>query len=63
MDTLTFPFSAGDVIPATVNSKTRHGFVILTGQDAAQARARADQVREMVKVEVDAAVPTGQVVT
>ena len=62
VDTLSFPFSAGDVIPATVNSKTRHGFVVLTGGDAGQARARADQVREMVKAEVDAAVPAGQVV-
>jgi biotin carboxylase len=67
VDTLSFPFSAGDVIPATVNSKTRHGFVILTGRDAAQARARADQVRGMVRAEVDApvadaAMAAGQVV-
>lgn len=67
VDTLSFPFSVGDVIPATMNSKTRHGFVILTGGDAAQARARADQVRRMVRVKVDApaagaAVLAGQVV-
>lgn len=62
VDTLSFPFAAGDRIPETVNSKTRHGFVILTGADAAQVRARADQVRELIKVEVDTAVPAGQVV-
>jgi len=61
VDTLSFPFSVGDVIPETVNSKTRHGFVILTGGDAAQARARADQVRELIKFEVDA-VPAGEIV-
>jgi predicted ATP-grasp superfamily ATP-dependent carboligase len=54
VDTLSFPFSAGDMIPATVNSKTRHGFVILTGEDAAQVLARADQVRDMVNAVVDA---------
>lgn len=51
--TLNFPFSVGDVLPETVSSKTRHGFVILTGSsDAAQAQARADQVRQLIKVEV-----------
>ena len=44
--TLNFPFSVGDVLPETVSSKTRHGFVILTGsEDAAEALARADRVR------------------
>lgn len=62
VDTLSFPFSVGDVVPETVNSKTRHGYVILTGADAAQARARADQVRELIKVEVEAAVPATEVV-
>lgn len=50
--TLSVPFSAGDVLPVTVNSKTRHGFVILTGADAAQARARANQVRDMIELVV-----------
>jgi biotin carboxylase len=52
VDTVHFPFSAGDVLPETVNSKTRHGFVILTGRDTAQALARADRVRDLIKVEV-----------
>jgi biotin carboxylase len=53
VDTLNFPFSAGDVLPETVSSKTRHGYVILTASaDAAQAQARADRVRELIKVEV-----------
>jgi cysteine synthase A len=59
VDTLNFPFSVGDVIPRTVNSKTRHGFVVLTGEDATQARDRADQVRALIDVDVDA-VPGGQ---
>ena len=51
------------VLPETVSSKTRHGFVILTGsENAAQARARADRVRELIKVEVAAGAPAGEVV-
>ncbi len=43
------------VLPETVSSKTRHGFVILTGSgDVAQALARADQVHELIEVEVAA---------
>ena len=54
VDTLNFPFEPGDVLPETVSSKTRHGFVILTAaEDAAQALARADRVRELIKVEVE----------
>jgi len=45
-----------------VNSKTRHGFVILTAPDAAQALARAEQVRSMIAVDVDTAVLAGTVV-
>ena len=60
---LNFPFSVGDVLPETVSSKTRHGFVILTGsEDAGQAMARADRVRELIKVEVAAGAPAGEVV-
>jgi cysteine synthase A len=51
--TLNFPFSVGDVLPETVSSKTRHGFVILAGsEDAEQALARADLVRGLIRVEV-----------
>jgi hypothetical protein len=40
-----------------------HGLVILTGsEDAAQALARADRVRELIKVEVAASAPAGEVV-
>jgi hypothetical protein len=46
----------------TVSSKTRHGFVILTGsEDVAQALARADRVRELIKVEVAPSAPAGEV--
>jgi hypothetical protein len=51
------------VLPETASSKTRHGFVILTGsEDAAQALARADRMRELIKVEVAASAPAGEVV-
>jgi ATP:corrinoid adenosyltransferase len=51
------------MLTETVRSKTRHGFVILTGSDdAAQALARADRVRELIKVEVAASAPAGEVV-
>jgi cysteine synthase A len=61
--TLSFPFSAGDVLPETVSSKTRHGFVILTAsENAAQAQARVERVRELIKVEVAAGAPAGEVV-
>jgi biotin carboxylase len=51
--TLDFPFAVGDRLPETVSSKTRHGFVILTGSaDAAQALVRAKRVRDLIKVEV-----------
>jgi biotin carboxylase len=63
VDTLNFPFAVGDVLPETVSSKTRHGFVILTGSDdAAQALARAARVRELIEVEVTAGTPAGEVV-
>jgi biotin carboxylase len=53
VNTVHFPFSVGDVLPVTVNSRTRHGFVILTGADAAQASTRADAVRELITVELE----------
>ena len=52
VDTVHFRFSVGDVLPETVSSKTRHGFVILTAEDAAQAGTRAEQVRKTIEVEV-----------
>jgi hypothetical protein len=43
------------VLAEMVSSTTRHGFVILTGsEDATQALARADQVHELIEVEVAA---------
>ena len=51
------------VLPEAVSSKTRHGFVILTGSEgAAQALARADRVRELIKVEVAASASAREVV-
>ena len=51
------------VPPETMSSKTLHRFLILTGsEDAAQALARADRVSELIKVEVAASAPAGEVV-
>ncbi len=63
VDSVSFPFEVGQTIAQTVSSKTRHGFVILTGADAAQVLERADRVRSMITVEVDAPALAGQVVT
>lgn len=52
VDLLSFPFTPGDVVPRIVNSKTRHGFVVVAGADAAQALSRAALVRSTVEVDV-----------
>jgi len=63
VDSVSFPFKVGQTIAPAVSSWTRHGFVILTGADAAQALERADLVRSMITVEVDAPALAGQVLT
>lgn len=62
VDSVSFPFEVGQTIAQTVNSKTRHGFVILTGADVAQVLERADLVRSMIAVEVDSPALAEQVV-
>jgi len=59
VDTVSFPFEVGQPIVPAISSWTRHGFVILTADDAAQALERADLVRSMITVEVDAPALTG----
>lgn len=56
---LSFPFEIGDVIPAVVDSKTRHGYVVLHADSPEQADQRVDQVRSMIDVEVGVPVATG----
>ncbi len=47
---LSFPFEVGDTIPPVVDSKSRHGYVVVVGESAAQTQERARQVRSMIDV-------------
>ncbi|SDY48211.1 ATP-grasp domain-containing protein [Amycolatopsis xylanica] len=47
---LSFPFSPGDVIPETVDSKTRHGYVTLSGKDEAETETRLELIKSLVTV-------------
>jgi biotin carboxylase len=42
---LGFPFSTGDLVPETVSSATRHGYVVFAAASAYQARERANLLR------------------
>ncbi|MCE7079528.1 ATP-grasp domain-containing protein [Streptomyces sp. ST2-7A] len=48
VDTLHFPFAAGDRMPVTEDSFTRHGFVILTADSPEQAAERVETVRSLI---------------
>ena len=41
VDELAMPFAAGDRVPTTMDSKSRHGHVIVSGSSAAQTKVRA----------------------
>lgn len=41
VDELVMPFAAGDEVPETTDSKSRHGHVIVSGRSAEEAEARA----------------------
>ncbi|MBJ6620472.1 ATP-grasp domain-containing protein [Streptomyces sp. DHE17-7] len=47
---LHFPFGPGDELPVTVHSGSRHGFVVVTGADADQARRRAREAQALLRV-------------
>ncbi|NEC75237.1 ATP-grasp domain-containing protein, partial [Streptomyces rochei] len=47
---LRFPFGPGDELPVTVHSGSRHGFVVVTGADADQARRRAREAQALLRV-------------
>ncbi|MEU4247175.1 ATP-grasp domain-containing protein [Amycolatopsis sp. NPDC026612] len=49
---LSFPFVAGDVIPPVVDSKTRHGYVVLHGASPEEVVERVAEVRSMIDVHV-----------
>lgn len=49
---LSFPFVVGDVIPPVVDSKTRHGYVVLHGVSPEQVVERVAEIRSMIDVRV-----------
>jgi biotin carboxylase len=58
VDELSFPFEIGDVIPAVVDSKTRHGYVVVRGDSAEQTQAHVEQVRSMIRLVVGEELPS-----
>ena len=54
---LSFPFEPGDIIPPVVDAKSRHGYVVVTGDSPRQTRARAERARSMISTVVD---PVGE---
>jgi biotin carboxylase len=55
VDELQFPFEVGATVPITVDSKSRHGYVILTGDSEEETAARVRQVRSLLRVGVEPA--------
>jgi biotin carboxylase len=51
---LSFPFGPGDRIPETVDSKSRHGYVMVVGDSEEHTAQRVEQVRALVQVTVEA---------
>jgi len=51
---LHFPFGVGDALPAVLDSKSRHGYVIVSGDDQAEAARRLAFVQDLVQVDVKA---------
>ncbi|WP_432839313.1 ATP-grasp domain-containing protein [Dactylosporangium sp. CA-092794] len=49
---LNLPFGPGDVIPETVDWRTRHGFVIVSGESAEQTLERAHQVEALLTIDI-----------
>ena len=49
---LHFPFDAGDRLPAVRDSKSRHGYVIVSGDTQSQAAGHLAAVRGLVRVEI-----------
>ncbi|MBW5484679.1 ATP-grasp domain-containing protein [Streptomyces bambusae] len=47
---LHFPYGIGDQLPVTVNSASRHGFVIVEGDDVEQAAKNADEAKALLRV-------------
>jgi biotin carboxylase len=50
---LSFTFQPGDVVPETVDWRSRHGYVIVSGDSPEQTLERARHVEAVLKVDVD----------
>ncbi|WNI18846.1 ATP-grasp domain-containing protein [Actinacidiphila sp. ITFR-21] len=53
VDELTVRLRPGDTAPAVVDSKSRHGHVIVSGASAQEARARCEQVLTTIEAVID----------
>ncbi|OKK14270.1 phosphoribosylglycinamide synthetase [Streptomyces sp. CB00455] len=49
---LHFPYRPGDLLPATTDSFTRHGYVVVDGASPQEVTERIDSVRERLRVVV-----------
>jgi biotin carboxylase len=54
VDEVVMPFAPGDLVPATSDSKTRHGHVIVAGRSAVQSDGRALSAMRRVSVQTSA---------
>ncbi|MFJ8157357.1 ATP-grasp domain-containing protein [Streptomyces sp. NPDC094468] len=56
VDELTLRLRPGDTVPAVLDSKSRHGHVVVHGASAEEARARCGEVLAAIEVVVDSTV-------
>ena len=54
---LHFPFAPGDLLPPVRDSKSRHGYVILTGDTHAAATAHLNQIRTLLQTTITTPLP------
>lgn len=57
---LSMPFAVGDTVPETVDWRTRHGFVVVSGTSVAQTAARLAEVEDLLDVRVSSAAESGE---
>lgn len=56
VDELSFPFAVGDTVPVIVDWRTRHGYVVVSGDSPEQAAWRVTEVEALLRVSVQSAV-------
>ena len=47
---VSFPYAPGDELPVTVHSGSRHGFVVVEGDDAQQVQQRAREAKALLRL-------------